>query len=69
MAHESLRTMYLNNEVDGYGGSYNNIQGDAVGEPQFEYRREKDGVRYTDKKEFGYKNYHEDIKSDRKLSL
>ncbi|AFO71131.1 hypothetical protein FDI90_gp324 [Pseudomonas phage PA7] len=69
MAHERLRTMYLNNEVDGYGGSYNNIQGDAVGERQFDYRRVMDGVMYTDKKEFGYKNYHEDIKSDRKLRL
>ncbi|MFO5614981.1 hypothetical protein ACLBQC_30915, partial [Klebsiella pneumoniae] len=44
-------------------------QGDAVGERQFDYRRVMDGVMYTDKKEFGYKNYHEDIKSDRKLSL
>ncbi|ARV76724.1 hypothetical protein PHABIO_93 [Pseudomonas phage Phabio] len=44
MAEPRLRDMFLNNSVEGYGDSYTNFQGDAIGIKQFDYRQVTDGI-------------------------
>ena len=59
MAQPDLRQRYLYQEVEGYGDSYVNYHGDAVGEAHHDYRRVMDGVVTHTEKEFGYKHYHD----------
>lgn len=59
MAQPDLRQRYLNQEVEGYGESYVNHHGDAVGEAHYDYRRVMDGVVTHDATSFGYKHYHD----------
>jgi len=44
MAQPDLRKMYLNNEVEGYGESYVNYHGDAVGRAHYDYRQVIEGM-------------------------
>lgn len=44
MAQPDIRERYLNQTLEGYGESYTNYHGDAVGEHHFDYRRVMHGV-------------------------
>lgn len=44
MAQPRLRDLYLNNSVEGYGEAYTNVQGNAIGNRQYDYRRVTDGI-------------------------
>lgn len=44
MAHDTLRPMFLNGNLDGYAGSYENVRGNAVGEDLYEWRRVHSGI-------------------------
>lgn len=44
MAQPDLRTRYLNQEVEGYGDSYTNYHGDAVGVDHYDYRKVMDAM-------------------------
>lgn len=44
MAHDVLRPMYLQGNLDGYHGSYENVRGDAVGRDLYEWRRVHSGI-------------------------
>lgn len=70
MAQPDLRNRYLNQEVEGYEGSYVNVQGQAIGEQQYDYRRVMDAVVKVDDEGFSYKHYLEDIPdTDRELTV
>lgn len=44
MAQPELRTRYLNQEVEGYSDTYENLHGDAVGRDHYDYRRVMTGI-------------------------
>lgn len=44
MAEPTLRTRYLNQEVEGYDEQYVNYHGDAVGDAHYDYRRVMNGI-------------------------
>lgn len=71
MAEPRLRDMYLNNSVEGYGDSYVNNQGDAIGVKQYDYRRVTDGIMLEQPDEtFEVNVFHEIIPDgDKELTL
>lgn len=71
MAEPRLRDMYLNNSVEGYGDSYINHQGDAVGIKQYDYRRVTDGIMLEQPDEtFEVNVFHEIVPDgDKELTL
>lgn len=71
MAEPRLRDMYLNNSVEGYGDSYTNHQGDAIGVKQYDYRRVTDGIVLEQPDEtFEVNVFHEIIPDgDKELTL
>lgn len=71
MAEPRLRDMYLNNSVEGYGDSYTNHQGDAVGIKQYDYRRVTDGIMLEQPDEtFEVNVFHEIVPDgDKELTL
>lgn len=71
MAEPRLRDMFLNNSVEGYGDSYTNYQGNAIGLKQFDYRRVTDGIMMEQKDEtFEVNVFHEEIpEGDVELTL
>lgn len=44
MAEPTVRKRYLNQQLDGYSGSYENFHGDRIAENHYDYRRVMDGV-------------------------
>lgn len=64
MANEALRTMYLNNEVQGYGDSYTNYHGDNVGARHYDWRRVMDGMVQETADGYHYTQYFETIPED-----
>ena len=44
MAHETIRKLYLDQNIDGYSGSYSNVFGNGVGENDYNWRRIMSGV-------------------------
>ena len=44
MAHPDVRKLYLDQKIDGYSGSYQNVFGKEIGEDDYNYRRVMDGV-------------------------
>lgn len=44
MAEPTIRKRYLNQQLDGYSGSYENCQGDKIGDAQLDYRMVMNGV-------------------------
>ena len=44
MAHPQIKQMYVDQNLDGYSGSYVNISGKSVGEDDYNYRRVMDGA-------------------------
>lgn len=70
LAHPELRGRYLNQEIDGYEGSYVNYHGDAVGAQHYDWRRVMDGIVQADDDGFRYTHYLENIpEGERELSL
>lgn len=70
MAQPELRQRYLYQEVEGYGKSYKNHHGDAVGERHLDYRLVMDGVVTHDESQFGYKTYYNNLaEGDRELTV
>lgn len=71
MAHPTTRNLYLQNRCDGYGESYENVQGDHVGAAQFDYRRVMTGVMITPEQDNAYFNLYHDHMSvnDANLSV
>ncbi len=61
MANPEVRTRYLNQTLDGYSGSYNNVQGESVELSQYDYRRVIDGVVVIGEKSWGYKSVQEEL--------
>jgi hypothetical protein len=59
MAEETLRRKYLHQEVDGYSDSYKNLQGNAVGEAQYDWRRVMDGVGRLEGDDYILKRYQD----------
>lgn len=59
MAEETLRRKYLNQEVDGYSKTYENLQGSTVGEQQYDWRRVMDGVGILDGEDYILKRYQD----------
>lgn len=70
MAQPDLRQRYLHQEVEGYGESYVNHHGDAVGDRHFDYRRVMDGVLQHDEESYGFKTYYDHLgESERELTV
>ena len=63
MSHPETRQLYLDQNIDGYSGSYQNVFGKEVGEDDYNYRRVMDGVVQdtTDGNGFVIKYYLEDL--------
>lgn len=69
MAQPELRQRYLYQEVEGYGESYTNHHGEAIGERHLDYRMVMDGVVTYDENQFGYTQYHNNLADgDRELT-
>lgn len=66
MALPELRTMYLNQEVEGYGDTYQNFHGHAVGAAHYDYRQVMTDIVVVDEKSFGFTNYCEPQSPDDK---
>ena len=76
MAEETTRTMFHNNQLDGYSSSYVDVQPNAVGEFHYDYRRVTDGLVMVDESDdpdaldWFVDVYYEPLKEgDRELAL
>lgn len=68
MAHPQLRELYLNDNIDGYSNSYQNVFGNEVGEKDYNYRRVMDSVLTSTDDYWQVKYYLEDLlEGDREL--
>lgn len=62
MSHPYLKQQYLNQNLEGYSGTYTNFNNEGYGVDDYNYRRVYDGVlRDTDKDEWEYTYYLEDL--------
>lgn len=62
MSHPQLRQYYLDQNIDGYSDTYNNVFGKGVGEADYNYRRVMDGALIdNDDDTFTIKWYNEDL--------
>ncbi len=70
MAEPRLRQMYLNQEVEGYAGSYENYHGSAFGVQHYDYRRVTDGMVMVNEEGFEWNDFYEELPdNDRELSM
>lgn len=71
MAHTGLRALYLNNEAEGFSGSYENYHGDAIGVAHYDHRRVIDGIMLEQPDEtFVVNTFYEEIpEGDVELTL
>lgn len=69
MAQPDLRNKFLHQEVQGYGDSYVNLQGDAVGRRQYDFRCVTDGMVFENDEGYHYVQYYEDTGDDVALTL
>lgn len=70
MAEPRLRTMYLNNEVEGYNESYTNCHGNNVGSNHYDWRRVMDQVVVVNDKGFEINHYYEELsEGEKELSI
>lgn len=61
MANPNVRTLYLNQDIDGYSSTYQNTFGKDIGEADYNYRRVMNGV-LAENDTSGYvKHYYEDL--------
>ncbi len=61
MAQPDLRSKFLHQEVQGYGESYVNYQGDAVGRRQYDFRRVTEGIVFEDDEGYHVTEYFEAV--------
>lgn len=61
MAHPQIKQMYVDQNLDGYSGSYVNISGKCVGENDYNYRRVMDGAVIPTDDGWIVKHYLEDL--------
>lgn len=61
MAHPQIKQMYVDQNLDGYSGSYVNISGKCVGENDYNYRRVMDGAVIPTDDGWVVKHYLEDL--------
>lgn len=61
MAHPQIKQMYVDQNLDGYSGSYVNISGKGVGEDDYNYRRVMDGAVIPTEDGWVVKHYLEDL--------
>lgn len=70
MANPELRTLYLNQSCEGFAGSYINLQGNAVGVAQYDYRRVTDGMLLVQPDHVEWNDFYENIPdNDKELEL
>lgn len=71
MAEPRVKKLYLEQNLDGYNGQYNNISGDTYGEDDYDYRRATNGmVLENEEGESYYNQYFEDLMDgDRELDF
>ena len=70
MAQQRLRGMYLNNMVEGYAESYENVAGNRIGESHYDYRRVMDEIMVIHDDHTEVKQYYEEIpEGDKELTL
>lgn len=69
MAHPQIKQMYIDQNLDGYSGTYKNISGKTVGENDYNYRLVMDGGLIPTQDGWIVKHYYEDLQiGDRELS-
>ena len=61
MAHPQVRQLYIDQNLDGYSNSYENVFGKNQGEQDYNYRRVMDGALESTDDHWVYKHYLEDI--------
>lgn len=61
MAHPQIKQMHIDQNLDGYSGSYVNISGKTVGEADYNYRRVMDGGVIPTEDGWIVKHYIEDL--------
>jgi hypothetical protein len=68
MAHPGVRDSYVNQNCEGYSGTYVNMFGDNVGSNHYDYRRVMDGVPIEEEDGFCLQYFHETLlQGDREL--
>ena len=69
MAHPDVRKLYLDQNIDGYSGSYQNVFGKEIGEDDYNYRRVMDGVMCDEGDTTVVRQYLDDLlEGDRELN-
>lgn len=69
MAHPQIRQMYVDQNLDGYSGTYKNISGKDTGEKDYNYRMVMDGAVVPTKDGWVTKHYIGDLQiGDRELN-
>lgn len=61
MAHPQVRQLYLDQNLDGYSGSYQNVFGKDVGEQDYNYRRAMDGALESTDDRWVVKHYLDEL--------
>lgn len=69
MAHPKIKQMYIDQNLDGYSGTYKNISGKTIGENDYNYRLAMDGGLIPTEDGWVFNNYLEDLQiGDRELT-
>lgn len=69
MAHPQIRQMYVDQNLDGYSGTYKNISGKDTGEEDYNYRMVMDGAVIPTEDGWVMKHYIDDLQTgDRELN-
>ncbi len=61
MTHPQVRQLYIDQNLDGYSNSYENVFGKNQGEQDYNYRRVMDGALESTDDRWVYKHYLDDI--------
>lgn len=61
MAHPQVRQLYLDQNLDGYSGTYQNVFGKDVGEQDYNYRRAMDGALESTDDHWVVKHYLDEL--------
>ncbi len=64
MANPTVREKYHNQTIEGYEGSYNDSQPDAVGEDHYDYRRVMNGILVEKGDDWSSTTYIEDLETE-----
>jgi len=69
ISHPQIKQMYIDQNLDGYSGTYKNISGKTVGEQDYNYRLVMDGGLIPTNDGWEFKHYFEDLQiGDRELT-